>query len=163
MLKAFGHSSNTFGGPAGGFPKSVCTSVNECLCHGIPDSRELRDGDTINIDVTVYLNVRPQPSLLQRFWHCSKQLLRAVSECQHLAWLKCAPSHTSSLGQSIPLLACLLCVSGGQYLQNAVGRQHSSFPLARVSVPLRGGDRGRCMWWQAQPQSLFSNAKAQQC
>ncbi|KAK9841101.1 hypothetical protein WJX84_003371 [Apatococcus fuscideae] len=40
----------------GGFPKSVCTSVNECLCHGIPDSRELRDGDTINIDVTVYLN-----------------------------------------------------------------------------------------------------------
>lgn len=40
----------------GGFPKSVCTSVNECICHGIPDSRELRDGDIINIDVTVYLN-----------------------------------------------------------------------------------------------------------
>ncbi|GJY34718.1 methionine aminopeptidase 1D, chloroplastic/mitochondrial isoform X1 [Tanacetum coccineum] len=40
----------------GGFPKSVCTSVNECICHGIPDSRELEDGDIINIDVTVYLN-----------------------------------------------------------------------------------------------------------
>jgi len=40
----------------GGFPKSVCTSVNECTCHGIPDSRELQDGDIINIDVTVYLN-----------------------------------------------------------------------------------------------------------
>ncbi|KAH9663516.1 methionine aminopeptidase 1D [Citrus sinensis] len=40
----------------GGFPKSVCTSVNECICHGIPDSRALEDGDTINIDVTVYLN-----------------------------------------------------------------------------------------------------------
>ncbi|KAF7003302.1 hypothetical protein CFC21_018643 [Triticum aestivum] len=40
----------------GGFPKSVCTSVNECMCHGIPDSRELKDGDIINIDVTVYLN-----------------------------------------------------------------------------------------------------------
>ncbi|XP_031096642.1 methionine aminopeptidase 1B, chloroplastic [Ipomoea triloba] len=40
----------------GGFPKSVCTSVNECMCHGIPDSRQLRDGDIINIDVTVYLN-----------------------------------------------------------------------------------------------------------
>ncbi|KAK8969016.1 hypothetical protein KSP40_PGU004792 [Platanthera guangdongensis] len=41
----------------GGFPKSVSTSINECICHGIPDSRELEDGDIINIDVTVYLNV----------------------------------------------------------------------------------------------------------
>ncbi|XP_034214904.1 methionine aminopeptidase 1B, chloroplastic isoform X2 [Prunus dulcis] len=41
----------------GGFPKSVCTSVNECMCHGIPDSRQLQSGDIINIDVTVYLNV----------------------------------------------------------------------------------------------------------
>ncbi|EPS74094.1 methionine aminopeptidase, partial [Genlisea aurea] len=40
----------------GGFPKSVCTSVNECMCHGIPDTRQLQDGDIINIDVTVYLN-----------------------------------------------------------------------------------------------------------
>ncbi|KAI4313964.1 hypothetical protein L6164_026907 [Bauhinia variegata] len=40
----------------GGFPKSVCTSVNECMCHGIPDSRQLQNGDIVNIDVTVYLN-----------------------------------------------------------------------------------------------------------
>ena len=40
----------------GKFPKSVCTSVNECICHGIPDSRELREGDIINIDVTVFLD-----------------------------------------------------------------------------------------------------------
>ncbi|XP_072950874.1 methionine aminopeptidase 1B, chloroplastic-like [Typha angustifolia] len=40
----------------GGFPKSVCTSVNECVCHGIPDSRQLQNGDIINIDVTVFLN-----------------------------------------------------------------------------------------------------------
>ncbi len=37
-----------------GFPKSVCTSVNEVVCHGIPDSRQLQDGDIINIDVTVF-------------------------------------------------------------------------------------------------------------
>lgn len=40
----------------GKFPKSVCTSINECLCHGIPDSRPLQDGDILNIDVTVYLD-----------------------------------------------------------------------------------------------------------
>ncbi len=37
-----------------GFPKSICTSINEVICHGIPDSRKLQDGDIINLDVTVY-------------------------------------------------------------------------------------------------------------
>ena len=37
------------------FPKSVCTSVNEVICHGIPDSRALQDGDIVNIDVTTYI------------------------------------------------------------------------------------------------------------
>ena len=36
-----------------GFPKSVCTSVNHQVCHGIPGKRKLKDGDIINIDVTV--------------------------------------------------------------------------------------------------------------
>ena len=39
-----------------GYPKSVCTSVNEVICHGIPDSRPLADGDIINIDVTLWKN-----------------------------------------------------------------------------------------------------------
>jgi methionyl aminopeptidase len=34
----------------------VCTSVNEVICHGIPDDRTLRDGDIVNIDVTIYLD-----------------------------------------------------------------------------------------------------------
>ncbi|KRE43317.1 type I methionyl aminopeptidase [Knoellia sp. Soil729] len=38
-----------------GFPKSLCTSVNEVVCHGIPDSRPLEDGDIVNIDITAYL------------------------------------------------------------------------------------------------------------
>lgn len=38
-----------------GFPKSVCTSVNEVICHGIPDSRKLADGDIVNIDVTTFI------------------------------------------------------------------------------------------------------------
>ncbi|KAI9279633.1 peptidase M24, structural domain-containing protein [Sporodiniella umbellata] len=39
-----------------GFPKSVCTSINNVIAHGIPDDRQLQDGDIINVDVTVYLN-----------------------------------------------------------------------------------------------------------
>lgn len=37
-----------------GFPKSICTSVNECICHGVPDDRPLKDGDIVNVDVTSY-------------------------------------------------------------------------------------------------------------
>jgi methionyl aminopeptidase len=40
----------------GGFPKSLCTSVNEVICHGIPDDRALVDGDIVNLDVTIFLD-----------------------------------------------------------------------------------------------------------
>jgi methionyl aminopeptidase len=38
-----------------GYPKSICTSVNEVICHGIPDDRPLEDGDIVNIDVTAFI------------------------------------------------------------------------------------------------------------
>jgi methionyl aminopeptidase len=37
-----------------GYPKSICTSVNEVICHGIPDSRPLAEGDIVNVDITVF-------------------------------------------------------------------------------------------------------------
>ncbi len=39
-----------------GFPKSICTSINHVVCHGIPSEKELKDGDIMNIDVTVILD-----------------------------------------------------------------------------------------------------------
>ena len=39
-----------------GFPKSCCTSVNEIICHGIPEDLEIQDGDIVNIDVTAFLD-----------------------------------------------------------------------------------------------------------
>ncbi|KAL9246223.1 hypothetical protein vseg_019785 [Gypsophila vaccaria] len=69
----------------GGFPKSVCTSVNECMCHGIPDSRQLQDGDIINIDVTVYLNGYHGDT--SKTYVCGnvskpmKQLVKVTEEC----------------------------------------------------------------------------------
>lgn len=38
-----------------GYPKSLCTSVNEVVCHGIPDDRPLEDGDIVNVDITAYI------------------------------------------------------------------------------------------------------------
>lgn len=39
-----------------GFPKSICTSINNVVCHGIPDDKKLKTGDIVNIDVTVILD-----------------------------------------------------------------------------------------------------------
>jgi methionyl aminopeptidase len=39
-----------------GYPKAICTSVNEVICHGIPDDRPLAEGDIVNVDVTAYLD-----------------------------------------------------------------------------------------------------------
>ena len=39
-----------------GFPKSICTSINHVVCHGIPGDKRLQDGDTLNIDITVILD-----------------------------------------------------------------------------------------------------------
>ena len=68
---------------AGNFPKSVCTSVNECMCHGIPDTRILQDGDIVNVDVTVYYKVR----------RCCLSLVapKSADAAAHIVWqgLKC--------------------------------------------------------------------------
>ena len=38
-----------------GFPKSLCTSLNEVICHGIPDSTVIKDGDIVNVDITAFI------------------------------------------------------------------------------------------------------------
>ncbi len=58
-----------------GFPKSVCTSVNNVVCHGIPDEYKLKSGDIINIDVTVILNS----------WYGDTSRTFMVGECSKLA------------------------------------------------------------------------------
>ena len=53
-----------------GFPKSCCTSVNEVVCHGIPDSRPLEEGDIITVDCVAYLGAFDQglPPLAAALW-----------------------------------------------------------------------------------------------
>jgi len=72
-----------------GFPKSVCTSVNEVICHGIPDDRPLENGDIVNVDVTVFTegvhgdtNATFGVGTLDR---ASDRLVRVTRECLELA------------------------------------------------------------------------------
>ncbi|XP_067461639.1 methionine aminopeptidase 1D, mitochondrial [Thunnus thynnus] len=79
----------------GGFPKSVCTSVNNVVCHGIPDSRQLRDGDIINIDVTVYLDGyhgdTSETFLIGQVDEVGRRLVETARRCRDEAIAACKP------------------------------------------------------------------------
>ncbi|CAM6128628.1 unnamed protein product [Calypogeia fissa] len=67
------------------FPKSCCTSVNEVICHGIPDARRLEDGDVVNVDVTVWLDGYHgdlnETFLVGNVDEASKRLVQVTYEC----------------------------------------------------------------------------------
>jgi methionyl aminopeptidase len=94
-----------------GFPKSVCTSLNEVICHGIPSKKDkLKDGDILNIDVTTYFknfhgdtnrtyyigNVKPE----------IQDLVRTTYECMMAGIKLCKPgAHLGDVGAVIQELA----------------------------------------------------------
>ena len=82
-----------------GYPKSCCTSLNEVICHGIPDSTVIQDGDIVNIDVTAYIdgvhgdtnatylcgNVSEENRLLvERTQECLRRAIKAVAPGRQL-------------------------------------------------------------------------------
>ncbi len=72
-----------------GFPKSICTSVNEVICHGIPNSKEiLKDGDIINVDVTLivdsYYGDTSRTFLVGEPSPTAKKLVKVTEECLRL-------------------------------------------------------------------------------
>ena len=58
IIKKFLRDHNAYPAPLlyRGYPKSICTSINHVVCHGIPSDKELKNGDILNIDVTTYLD-----------------------------------------------------------------------------------------------------------
>jgi methionyl aminopeptidase len=70
-----------------GFPKTICASVNHVVCHGIPDDKELRSGDIINIDVTViYEGYHGDTSRMYAVGKPSLQAKRLMDVCHEAMW-----------------------------------------------------------------------------
>lgn len=63
-----------------GYPKTICTSINHVICHGIPDDRKLADGDIVNIDVTVTLDGWFGDT--SRMYYIGKPKLKATRLCE---------------------------------------------------------------------------------
>jgi methionyl aminopeptidase len=89
-----------------GFPKSVCTSVNEVICHGIPDARALQDGDIVNLDVTVFLDGVHGDTNATFFVgdvdEESRRLVRVTEECMWRGIEAVVPGHPiNEIGRAI--------------------------------------------------------------
>lgn len=81
-----------------GFPKSVCTTLNNQVCHGIPDGTALKEGDILNVDVTSVLNGYYGDSsrmfLIGEVSEEARRLVRVTRECLYLGIEQVKPGHT---------------------------------------------------------------------
>lgn len=89
-----------------GFPKSICTSVNHQVCHGIPGPKKLKDGDIVNIDVTVlkdeYHGDTSKMFTVGRGSVLSERLIRITQECLYLGIQQVKPgAHFGDIGAAI--------------------------------------------------------------
>ena len=90
-----------------GYPKAICTSVNEVICHGIPDDRPLEDGDIVNLDVTAYIggvhgDTNATFEVGTTVDEESKRLIRVTRECLELAIAEVRPGRPLNvIGQAI--------------------------------------------------------------
>ncbi|XP_077175834.1 methionine aminopeptidase 1D, mitochondrial isoform X2 [Paroedura picta] len=111
------------------FPKSVCTSVNNVACHGIPDSRPLQEGDIINIDVTVYFNGyhgdTSETFLVGNVDESGQKLVEVARKCRDEAIAACRPEAPFSvIGNTI---SRIVRQNGFQVCPHFIGHGIGSF------------------------------------
>lgn len=119
FLVDHGAYPSTLGYPGGGrgpaFTKSLCTSVNEVICHGIPDSRKLLEGDVVNVDVTAFIEgVHGDTNatfVVGEVDHASRDLIRITRQAMHAGIATVRPgSRINEIGRAIEA-----AVKGGNY------------------------------------------------
>jgi methionyl aminopeptidase len=89
-----------------GFPKSVCTSINEVVCHGIPDGTVLQEGDILNVDVTSildgYYGDASRMFLIGEVSEAARKLVNVTKECLLLGIEQVKPGNTlGDIGHAI--------------------------------------------------------------
>ncbi len=117
-----------------GFPKSICTSINHQVCHGIPGDRRLKDGDIVNIDVTVIKDgfhgdtskmfFAGEPSIIAR------RVTRISYECMRIGIEMVRPGiHLGDIGHAIQQHAEKNnCSVVREYCGHGIGREFHEDP-----------------------------------
>ncbi len=117
-----------------GFPKSICTSVNHQVCHGVPGKRKLKNGDIVNLDITVMKNgyhgdtsrmfIIGKPSVR------AKRLVEIAYDCLWIGIRQVRPGgHLSDIGQAIQRYALSKkCSVVEEYCGHGIGRKFHEEP-----------------------------------
>mgnify|MGYP001588689992 CR=1 FL=1 len=89
-----------------GFPKSICTSINNVVCHGIPGERKLKKGDIVNIDITVikegYHGDTSKMFIIGKSSVKAQRICRIAQECLYIGIQKVKPgAHLGEIGKAI--------------------------------------------------------------
>ncbi|KAI8641938.1 methionine aminopeptidase, merops subfamily M24 [Parasitella parasitica] len=118
-----------------GFPKSVCTSVNNIIAHGIPDDRPLQEGDIINVDVTVYIDEYHGDTsatfLVGKVDEKGKALVECTRETLYKAISICGPGVPY---KEIGRVICEIAMKNGfsvsdELSGHGIGKEFHSLPL----------------------------------
>lgn len=89
-----------------GYPKTICTSINEVVCHGIPEQRALRSGDIINVDLTTIVDGwygdQSETFLIGEVSEEARRLVQVTFECLHRGIAACRPfGSVNDIGRAI--------------------------------------------------------------
>ena len=128
-----------------GFPKSICTSVNHQVCHGIPNDKKLKNGDIVNIDITVIKDgyhgdtskmfFVGEPSIM------AKRVCRVAHECLVIGIEMVRPGiHLGDIGAAIQKHAeANNCAVVREYCGHGIGKQfHEEPQVLHYGVPGTG-------------------------
>lgn len=116
------------------FPKSCCTSVNEVICHGIPDSYVLQDGDIVNVDVTTVVDGwhgdQSETILVGNVSDAARAVTQCSFDCLHLGIAAIEPGgRVSDIGEAILAEATRRGFSVvREYVGHGLGRQFHQDP-----------------------------------
>lgn len=117
-----------------GFPKSICTSINHVVCHGIPGDKKLKEGDIINIDITVikdgYHGDTSKMFLLGTPAIRARRLVEITYECMKIGIRSVRPgTHLGDIGYAIQSYAeAQNCSVVREYCGHGIGREFHEEP-----------------------------------
>lgn len=117
-----------------GFPKSICTSVNNVVCHGIPSDKKLKKGDIINIDITVikdgYHGDTSKMFIIGKSSVKAQRICRIAQECLYIGIKKVKPGiHLGAIGKAIGVHAAQNnCAVVRDYCGHGIGLEFHAEP-----------------------------------
>lgn len=117
-----------------GYPKTICTSINEVVCHGIPNTRPLKDGDIVNVDITTIVNGwygdQSETFMIGNVSSSARRLVQTTFDALFVGIRACRPGCTvTEIGRAIQSFASKAGYSVvREYQGHGIGRDFHQEP-----------------------------------